>query len=63
MDEEDSDLIVSQNQTHSIGANGNHDLARSVLQVCIDLVPGGFSNCGFKGDLVMLLFGLSFSYY
>ncbi|XP_022866512.1 chloride conductance regulatory protein ICln isoform X2 [Olea europaea var. sylvestris] len=35
-DEEDSDLIVSQNQTHSIGANGNHDLARSVLQLQIN---------------------------
>ncbi|CAA3024293.1 chloride conductance regulatory ICln [Olea europaea subsp. europaea] len=36
VDEEDSDLIVSQNQTHSIGANGNHDLARSVLQLQIN---------------------------
>ncbi|CAI9762363.1 unnamed protein product [Fraxinus pennsylvanica] len=31
-DDEDSDLVVALNQTHSISANGNHDIARSVLQ-------------------------------
>ncbi|KAL2550225.1 Chloride conductance regulatory protein ICln [Forsythia ovata] len=35
-DAEDSDWIASQNQTHSIGANGNHDLAHSVLQLQIN---------------------------
>lgn len=35
-EDDDSEWAVGQNSTHSIGANGNHDLARSVVQLQIN---------------------------
>ncbi|XP_073043694.1 chloride conductance regulatory protein ICln-like isoform X1 [Primulina eburnea] len=35
-DDEDSEFTISQNSTHTIGANGNNDLSHSVVQLQID---------------------------
>ncbi|XP_073293003.1 chloride conductance regulatory protein ICln-like isoform X3 [Primulina huaijiensis] len=35
-DDEDSEFTISQNSTHTIGANGNNDFSHSVVQLQID---------------------------
>lgn len=37
-EDDDSEWAIPENSSHSIGSNGNHDLAHSVVQVHMSLV-------------------------